>query len=77
VGGLLGGSALVSQIVSNFTGDDFGPILSILGGIGLIVQAIANPEGIATGNALMAKHLWGKFQHRRVATPALATEGAN
>ena len=54
------GGGLVSQTIGNFSGDDFNAYLSIIGAIGLILTAILNPEGIATGTSLTVKHLWAK-----------------
>jgi hypothetical protein len=36
--------------------------MSLIGAIGLILTAILNPEGIATGNALLAKRLWANWR---------------
>ena len=60
IGGMMIGGGLVSQTIGNFSGDDFNAYLSIIGAIGLILTAILNPEGIATGTSLTVKHLWAK-----------------
>jgi hypothetical protein len=44
--------------------------LSIIGAIGLILTAILNPEGIATGTALTVKHLWAKARGGHAPAPA-------
>ena len=41
---------------------DFNAYLPIIGAIGLILTAILNPEGIATGTALTVKELWAKAE---------------
>ena len=60
IGGMMIGGGLVSQTIGNFADDDFNAYLSIIGAIGLILTAILNPEGIATGTSLTVKHLWAK-----------------
>ena len=84
IGGLMVGGGLVSQTIGNFADADFNAYLSIIGAIGLILTAILNPEGIATGTSLTVKHLWAKARgtrgraratsrptpRRRCATPA-------
>ena len=60
IGGLMIGGGLVSQTIGNFADADFNAYLSIIGAIGLILTAILNPEGIATGTSLTVKHLWAK-----------------
>ena len=60
IGGLMVGGGLASQTIGNFADADFNAYLSIIGAIGLILTAILNPEGIATGTALTVKHLWAK-----------------
>lgn len=74
VGGVLVSAGLVSQLLSDWSGSDFRSYLSLIGAIGLVLTAIMNPEGIATGNALLAKHLWSK---RRRATPTGALTQTN
>jgi branched-chain amino acid transport system permease protein len=64
VGGTLVAGGLVSQILSELSGSDFRSYMSVIAAIGLILTAILNPEGIATGNALLAKHLWAKRRGR-------------
>jgi branched-chain amino acid transport system permease protein len=64
IGGLLIGGGLVSQTIGNFADADFNAYLSIIGAIGLILTAILNPEGIATGTSLTVKHLWAKARGR-------------
>jgi branched-chain amino acid transport system permease protein len=63
IGGLLVSGGLVSQILSDLSGSDFRTYMSLIGAIGLILTAILNPEGIATGNALLIKGLWAKLRH--------------
>jgi branched-chain amino acid transport system permease protein len=70
VGGLMVGGGLVSQTIGNFADADFNAYLSIIGAIGLILTAILNPEGIATGTALTAKQLWAKARGGRAPAPA-------
>ena len=65
IGGLMIGGGLVSQTIGHFSGDDFNAYLAIIGAIGLILTAILNPEGIATGTALTVKALWAKARGRR------------
>ena len=64
VGGPLVAGGLVSQFLSEVAGSDFRSYMSVIAAIGLILTAILNPEGIATGNALMVKHLWAKRRGR-------------
>lgn len=78
IGGLLVGGGLVSQIISNVSGSDFSTYLSLIGALGLILTAVLNPEGIATGNALLAKHLWNKWHTPRpVASDTAIEAGAS
>jgi branched-chain amino acid transport system permease protein len=70
VGAMLTAGGLASQLLSDWSGSDFKSYLSLIGAIGLILTAILNPEGIATGNALLAKHLWSKRRATRVEVPA-------
>jgi branched-chain amino acid transport system permease protein len=67
IGGLMVGGGLVSQTIGNFADADFNAYLSIIGAIGLILTAILNPEGIATGTSLTVKHLWAKARGRAAA----------
>jgi branched-chain amino acid transport system permease protein len=60
IGGLMVGGGLVSQTIGNLAGDDFNAYLALIGAVGLILTAILNPEGIATGTALTVKALWAK-----------------
>ena len=62
IGGLIVGGGLVSQTIGHFSGDDFNAYLAIIGAIGLILTAILNPEGIATGTALTVKAAVGEGQ---------------
>jgi len=68
IGGLMIGGGLVSQTIGHFSGDDFNAYLAIIGAIGLILTAILNPEGIATGTALTVKALWAKARGRAPAS---------
>jgi branched-chain amino acid transport system permease protein len=70
IGGLMVGGGLVSQTIGNFADADFNAYLSVIGAIGLILTAILNPEGIATGTALTVKHLWAKARGRQAPVPA-------
>jgi branched-chain amino acid transport system permease protein len=70
IGGLMVGGGLVSQTIGNFADADFNAYLSVIGAIGLILTAILNPEGIATGTALTVKHLWAKARGRQASVPA-------
>jgi branched-chain amino acid transport system permease protein len=70
IGGLMVGGGLVSQTIGNFANADFNAYLSIIGAIGLILTAILNPEGIATGTALTVKQLWAKARGRQAPAPA-------
>jgi len=70
IGGLLVGGGLVSQTIGNFADADFNAYLSIIGAIGLILTAILNPEGIATGTAMTVKHLWAKARGSSAPVPA-------
>jgi branched-chain amino acid transport system permease protein len=71
IGGLLVSGGLVSQILSDISGADFQSYMALIGAIGLIVTAILNPEGIATGNALLFKQLWAKRTGSAEAAAAL------
>jgi branched-chain amino acid transport system permease protein len=62
IGGTLVSGGLVSQLLTEWTGSDFRTYMSLIGAIGLILTAILNPEGIATGNALLAKRLWANWR---------------
>jgi branched-chain amino acid transport system permease protein len=73
IGGLMIGGGLVSQTIGHFSGDDFNAYLAIIGAIGLILTAILNPEGIATGTALTVKALWAKARGRAPAAEPLET----
>jgi branched-chain amino acid transport system permease protein len=79
IGGMMIGGGLVSQTIGNFADADFNAYLSIIGAIGLILTAILNPEGIATGTSLTVKHLWAKARGRAPApappSPAPTTGG--
>jgi branched-chain amino acid transport system permease protein len=70
IGGLLVGGGLVSQTIGNFADADFNAYLSIIGAIGLILTAILNPEGIATGTAMTVKLLWSKAFGGNAPAPA-------
>jgi branched-chain amino acid transport system permease protein len=70
IGGLMIGGGLVSQTIGNFADADFNAYLSVIGAIGLILTAILNPEGIATGTSLTVKHLWAKARGRQAPVPA-------
>ena len=65
IGGLLAAGGLISQVLSNLSGADFRTYMSLIGAVGLILTAILNPEGLSTGNALLAKHLWSKWGRKR------------
>jgi branched-chain amino acid transport system permease protein len=64
VGGTLVAGGLISQFLSEVSGSDFRSYMSVIAAIGLILTAILNPEGIATGNALLFKHLWAQRRGR-------------
>lgn len=70
IGATLVSGGLVSQLLSDISGADFRIYMSLIGAVGLIVTAILNPEGIATGNALLFRRLWAK---RRGGEAAVAT----
>jgi branched-chain amino acid transport system permease protein len=69
IGGLLAAGGLMSQVLSNISGSDFKTYMSLIGAVGLILTAVLNPEGIATGNALLFKHLWSKRMSARGPAP--------
>lgn len=71
IGAMLAAGGLASQLLSEWSGADFRSYLSLIGAIGLVLTAILNPEGIATGNALLFKHVMAKRRGGSASDPEL------